>query len=454
MYCFHRSENHFFYNQRVLEQWMPAHELNIRGGWLWILKYFLLIMPVVFPLFGAANLYATFRLIFNKKVSFESCLTTLGLLCLCWSSPVLAEIRQVAQYGANYFSSFIGIILFIGYALYLAGRDKWIQTFYSKFKLPLIAGVVLLAMAHVGINAYVFSQDVYPTRMAMTFISRKIEALGIDKIYTYKKNPQKVFVTETLNKKLLKKLNFIAMDNINEPASGYILIPPITGNSIYIAATSSYTDFDSDIFLNELVIKGTLKDYAVASYRTLASSRIWPHEEEILSYRYLILDHFRDDTEEKGKVWLLDAQKIRRDVFKNFPNEEYVYLTKNKIQNIGSHTLFYIYKGYYASMVEPITLNYLAVKMYKTGNPQDQLVAYAYRQDDKQSTWVPYSADFRSVPISGATLTSDKKGDVVLFKFPKALYLKPGPYYFVIYRTGPGSDQDFYRIYKDLLAIK
>ncbi len=445
--------NHFFYNQPVLQQWISTYPMNnVRGGWLWVFKYFFLIMPVVFPVFLLCHIYLIRKCI--QQRSQRLWFGTVAILGLGWSSPILAQLRGVAQYGANYFPSFVGIIVVIGYSIfvYLSLYDPQSLKDSKSYWTTKIVGTSILIF-HVILNNYVFLSDIYPTRMVTTFLSNAIEKLGVQEIYTYRRHPQRKNVVDYLNPGLVKKLKFIAINHIYEPTQGYILVPPITGNSIYIAATSDYNDFDQDIFLNELVHKGNMNDYAVASFKTLAASRIWPQEEEILSYRYLILNQLSADIMEKGKVWLLDVQKLRQDMKKNFPPQEDFWLVSNEIKNIGTKRLVYIYKGNQINIRSPGTLKKLATRIYKVGQPKDSLRAFVYRVDTEQTVWVPYNEHFVSELVEAGEITNDSNGQIVQFNFTQPLPLSPGPYYFVIYRTGKRSDQDFYRIYKNQVAI-
>ncbi|MFA5088219.1 MAG: hypothetical protein WC552_04215 [Candidatus Omnitrophota bacterium] len=443
--------NHFVYNQRVLQQWLPAHLMNIRGGWLWVFKYFRMIMPVIFPVFLAGNLFLVWHYFWSgRKSALKTKMAALGIILLGWSSVILAELRQVAQYGANYFTSFVGILLLIGFAAYQFSE----RGYGAKLsRIPRRVSIVLLslvALTQVVWNSYVFFEDIYPTRMATTFLSKEIDRLGIKEIYVYNNHPLNIPMVDCLTPSLLKKIRRVTFNGISEVPSGYLLIPPVTGNSIYTAATGFYTDFDNDIFLNELLRKGNIQDYAVASFRTLASSRIWPHEEEILSYRYLILNQFSKDIVEKGKVWLLDAGRLKRDILKNFPSRDYIFLAQNNVRNIGAKSRVYVYKGYITGVKEEAVCSRLGVRLYKVGDPDDHLVAYLYKTDETQRhLWVPHGGQFASRPVAGREITTDASGEWVMFEFDEPLVLKPGLFFFTIYRTGAASDEHYYRIYRE-----
>ena len=121
-----RDYSHFYYNQPVLIQWIPHPGSSVRGGWVWVFKYFLLIMPVLFPVYLLCLCYLVWRFFRVTDNRRELRLTTCGLILLSFSSPILAESRGVAQYGANYFSSFIGILMLTGYTFFVFLKSDWL----------------------------------------------------------------------------------------------------------------------------------------------------------------------------------------------------------------------------------------------------------------------------------------------------------------------------------------
>lgn len=446
------EHNHFFYNQRVLIEWMEPHRIN-RGGWLWVIKFFRMFMPVLFPLslLGAGYLLSIYGPRLREKGA-----KPFFMILLAFSSPLLAEVKGVAQYAANYFPSFLGILLLIGYSLHVFFQEHRIEGDSPLFKESVsfrfrawALFFLTAVISHILINFSIFITDIYPTRLATTFISKKIDELGLKRIYTYRNHPQAFFILTYLNPKTLERVRFTDIQHIYQPQEGYILIPPISGNSIYIAATSAYTDFDADLFLNTIVRRGLLKKYAVASFKTLVSSRYWPHEEEILTYRYLILNQFPEAEQEKSKVWILDVAKLRRDPKPHIPPDEDRRMVSQGIRNIGTKTRVYLFTGSMHVIPQPVHLQRLSVRMYKVGRPQDQLRAYLYKVEQKQPVWIPNSSSFTSRPLEGRALTRDPLGEMVTFSFSDPQRLSPGPYSIVIYRTGPASDEHFYRIYKD-----
>ncbi len=439
-----QSYNHFYYHQSVLKQWIPdGNIVKLRGGWIWILKYYSLSLPVVFPLYMLCLSYLLIRCFQERTMTFR--ILTCFLIILSFSSPVLTEIKGIAEYGSNYFSFFPGALMLIAYAGYDFFTSISFREASCVQKRFIIRFLFFILGLHLLSNFYVFFGDVYPARMATTFLSRKIKQLNAEHIYTYAGHPLKHYMVDCLNPDLLEKVKLWSIDNIAQVKEGYILVPPMTGSSIYVAAWGVYKDFDQDLYLNALRRKKNLADYAIASFKTLASSRIWGQEEEILSYRDLILGNSSLNDKDKGTVWLLDAKKISQDI-DSLQLEDDLLLPTRGIRNIGTPQTLYTYTGQKKFFETQEILENWPAHLYKQGNPQDSLVAYVYKVDPVDPAWIPVNQDYASMPLPAVQITSDPKGVDSHFHFSVPLKIEPGLYNIVIYRTGKTDDANFYRI--------
>jgi hypothetical protein len=431
--------NHFYYNQSILVQWIPSFDLkDTRGGWAWIVRYFFLIMPVVFPLYLLSAGYLVQQFLKEKRWIF------LGAIALSFSSPVLAEIKGVAQYGANYFTVFAGILFLIGYALFLLLKKEGKRAFMKN-------GLIAVLFLQVAVNGWIFVTDIYPSRMVTTLLSRKIEDLNVRRLATFPDHPLRRNLIDHLTPNVLNNIQWTPVKSIMDINEGYIVVPPVSTDAIYLASTSDYTDFDEDPFLNELVRQGRLKDYAVASLPTLSSSIYWAQEEEILAYRSLVLHQFPKN-KDKTKVWILDAAALARDKDRLTPSPDEAFLYVNHIENIGSATQVRMFKGQRLDNASPVTLKGIATRIYKVGDPKDSLRAFIFKEEETQPMWVPVNHDFASHPVAAKDIAGDPQGGLVEFAFDHPITLDPGLHLIVIYRSGRASDRDFYRIYKDYVG--
>ncbi len=442
--------NHFYYNQVALQQWFPNMNVGeVRAGWVWIFKYLFLILPVVFPVYLFAAVYLMWRIVKQNNRLFR--MKTLGILLLSVSSPIMAESVKVAQYGANYFPTIVGIIILVAYAvndfIKCAGPDN----VRVKNRIAVVfAGLVFLQAAT---NLYLFVTDVYVPRMATTFLSDKIRSLGVDRLATYRVHFHRNHFVFCLNSKLRQNIKWIGVKSLGQLEEGYMIVPPATGDSLYVASSTTYNNFDEDSVLVWLLRNDLLKGCAVASFRTLANSRIWQQEEEILSYRSLILNQrFPEDI--LGRVWLLDGQKVKTAVQKmSFSPEDRLLLAGN-VNNIGTSEKFYMFEGQRVMIHKPTLMRVLLVNAWKKGLPEDSLIASVYHSDPDEPIWLPVAKNFTSQVLPAGQVPRYPDGGVAVFHFDPPLKLERGVYNFVIYRTGKPDDQNYYQIDNRRFAVQ
>lgn len=421
--------NHFFYNQRALVQWLPEFNLkDTKGGWEWIFKYFLLVMPVIFPLYIASAIY----LLLNKRFP---------IVILSALPVLLAYAKGVAQYGANFFPALPGMLLLIGFTILQMHKQKQ----WDRFKHPAIALIVI----QVAVNFYVFASEIYPARMVTTLISKTLEDRGIKELHTFRTHPLRPNILDHLNKDTLKQLRLMPIDSVVQAGGGYILLPPVSTDSIYRASNGDYNNFDEDLILNQIVRQNKLDEYAIAKFKTLSSSLIWSQEEEILAYRYLVLNQFKGGP--LSFAYLLDGAKIQKDRSLFEPSQEDLVMYRNNIRNIGTETKLLMYTPYQGGVGRATTLKGLAARMFKVGNPTDQVRAFVFKVDPKQPMWIPYAPQFMSQPVDASAI-NNFPGSEVVFPFNPPLQLETGAFSVVIYRTGKDSDQNHYRIFANALG--
>lgn len=290
--------NNFAIYYNYLQRFFPL-EPNFRGpGWSWIVQYFFLIMPVLFPLYLVLAGYLL------KRSSQNRIVLIIIFLSLC--APVAVELSRVVQFGRNYFPSIVGILGLVAFGLYeIRSRiDK--KTFYS------IAALIL--GVHIFLNAKIFFTDVFPTRMATTNIYEWCLKNNITELSVYSEHPLDKNIVKPLdNSKRAKKIKLKRINHIGEAVDGYILVPPITGKTIYVECR--YDSFYGDPSFTELVLSGQLARYTAASFPAVASSQIWNMEEEICAYRDLSLKQVTAEDRKKGYAYILNAKKLHDEWF-------------------------------------------------------------------------------------------------------------------------------------------
>lgn len=295
-----RQGNHFQYVGKGTDMELPK-----RGaGLIWIAKYFILIMPILFGAYLLSILYCLKHAMRNRFM--------IWFILLSLSTLLTVELTQVAQFGRNYFSWLIGIIFLIVYAVhYFFSKER-----PKKVKKGAITLIVCLALTHAFFNLKIFMKDILPSRMAATYMHDWFAAHPGETFYAYTLHPHNINTANVLNRPAEKNLiKFKRVESIREAKDGYMLIPVHMGKSIFV--NCRFPEFDQDKDLTKLIESGTFHRYVAASFPTLASSRIWPQEEEYCAYLDLIENKIDDRDRELGHAWIVDMKKLHEEWFKD-----------------------------------------------------------------------------------------------------------------------------------------
>lgn len=294
-----RTGNHFQINEKALDTPLPR-----RGaGMLWIWKYFTLAMPILFGAYILSIAYLCKQSLRHRSL--------LWLILLSLSTPLTVELTQVAQFGRNYFSWLIGMILLISFA----SHDFFRKNHLKKIQKGALALILSIVISHALFNYKFFVRDILPSRMSTAYMHDWLIAHQDRAHYAYILHPHNVNTANIINRPGAKKLvKFTRVNSIRDAKEGYMLIPPFTGKSIYV--NCSYHDFNEDEAFKELLASGEFSRFVVASFPTLASSRIWPQEEEYCSYLDLIEGSITSSDRALAHSWIIDLGKLHREWFK------------------------------------------------------------------------------------------------------------------------------------------
>ena len=151
--------NNFAMYHDYLQRFFPLTKHFRGAGWLWILKYLFLILPVLSSAYLLSAIYLLWQGRRKRHLLF--------LLALSLAAPLAVETSQVVQFGRNYFPWLVGILGLVVFTLY----DIHERLKDGTFRFPKVifyAGTALLLIAHAATNAFAFFGDVLPTRMATT----------------------------------------------------------------------------------------------------------------------------------------------------------------------------------------------------------------------------------------------------------------------------------------------
>lgn len=286
---------------------------NMRGaGVNWLFRYFFLIAPFHLICLFICGLILSL-LILNQK-SIEAAALSICAILIGLSPVIVGELTQGVQLGRSYYPGLIGLLFFIGYAV----------SFISRALLPneltlFWTGLLALLMTCLVWNVWILWTDVLPSRMSSVNLMKTLRKLGARKFYTYDTIYNDSFV-KTLPANFTQNIVIEWMDHLDQVKDGYIVIPGTSNKSVmlvdYPIARQPDSGFEQDLILKELVESRRINQYALESFKTLASSPIWVHEDEVASYRDLILQEITEMDRWRGKAWLLDGRKLYSDLQK------------------------------------------------------------------------------------------------------------------------------------------
>lgn len=256
---FSRTGNNFMLYKDYLERFFPVPPTLRGGGWLWIIKYGFLILPFIFPLYLFAFIYV-FKKGFQQKLP-------IALILLSLTTPLIIEASRVVQFGRNYFSWYISILAVVAFCFYdlkenLRGRAK--NIFW--------ACTIAILAAHIIWNMNIFYKEIFAPRLVTTSIYDWCIKNGVKELSVYEKHfLYKNIVRYLNNPKRKEQIKFNFIDSIEQVSSGYILIPPINGKTIYVECR--FDNFSPDPALTELYLSGRMPEFTVASFPSLAVSQ-------------------------------------------------------------------------------------------------------------------------------------------------------------------------------------
>jgi hypothetical protein len=149
--------------------------------------------------------------------------------------------------------------------------------------------------------------------MAAARLGETLRGLGIKEFYTYKTPYNEAFV-DALPSSVRREYEIHFINTLKEVKEGYVVVPGTSSKALNMESARwaiEHGDYDLDPELNRLIESKEIEKYAVASFKTFGTSRIWPQEAEATTYRDLMLREIGDKDRWRGRAWILDAGKLR-----------------------------------------------------------------------------------------------------------------------------------------------
>ncbi len=280
---------------------------NMRGAGLqWVIRFFWRIAPFhsIYYVMSAGLL--AYMLLLSGLDQRELWMAV-GLVVLSLSPVLVGEITRGPQEGRSNYPAFLSMLLLVGYSAFKLDKSLPFQprlVFWSVSMAGLLASTVW--------NLWTFLNDVWPARMAPVWLARALGALRIKEFYTYDTPYNDAFVN-AMPQDVLEKCDLHFVNTLAEVREGYIVVPGTSAKAWNMEGQRCAIergDFKNDPVLNQLIDSREITHYAVASFKTFGTSRMWNHESEVPSYRDLILGEIREYDRWRGRAWILDAGKM------------------------------------------------------------------------------------------------------------------------------------------------
>ena len=266
------------------------------GGWSWLHKLFIRMIPELYSLWLAACLLITIGPIFNfvelKLEMFE----IVAVLTLSIVPPVVHYATGGLRVGKALFSVVLPALLPIAIAVDV---NPYFELLVLVFLIVQIIRTFYLLHAHI-----------IPCRMAATILRDNLHKLGIEKFYTYKTSFNDSFV-ETMIYNFPGEFEVEYIKQMSQIKSGFLVVPQTSAKSVAMETQREAIvngDFMKDMELDQLIVSGQIEEIAVARIPTLGNSKYFAQESEVTSYLDLMLKRISQLDFYRGNAWIVEIE--------------------------------------------------------------------------------------------------------------------------------------------------
>jgi hypothetical protein len=302
-----KQHGHYRLYKRHFESIAKPIGDKLRGsGVRWVIRFLLRIAPfhlAYYVLSGGLIGYLLFRTGLQQTDVWKSA----GMLFLSLSPVLVGEMTRGPQVGRSYYPAFAGLLLMMGYAVSWMGESLSAEG--RAIFLALTGGAVLAGVAW---NMRVFLDDVLPARMAPAWLARTLMAKGIKEFYTYDTHYNDALV-KIMPKRALDRVEIRFINSLRDVKEGYIVVPGTSAKAFNMESQQEAIeqgDFNKDPILTQLIESKEIERYALTSFKTFGTSRVWIQESDVGSYRDLIVGEIGESDRWRGRAWILDAAKL------------------------------------------------------------------------------------------------------------------------------------------------
>ena len=294
------------YFMKIGERFVDGQRAE-KSGWRWLVRFFPNMVPFHIALCLGGFLVVSIKFYQSDTLLLGS-ISVVAIQLVSFSSIIIGEITRSPQIARTYFPSFIGILFWIGFSL---------SSFYSIIEPVNHSSFFHLLLLYVIIssmwNMWVLFNDIFPSRMVVARLKRKLDELRINQFYSYDTRFNH-WLVDVLLFENPGKFEVLYIKSLADVKNGYVVVPGTSWkavNVVGIADGVTSDDFKKDPILNHLIDSKKISKYSIASFKNMGTSRWWVHEDEVSSYRELILKDISEYDRWRARAWLLDVSRLR-----------------------------------------------------------------------------------------------------------------------------------------------
>ena len=272
---FHKIKNYFNKINEKIISGMRAE----KSGILWIIKYlFLVIRYEIFLLLFLSYFYFYFN---GNLINY------ILVLIISLSPVIIGEISKGPQIGRSYYPFFIGFVFFIGFIYFNISSPIYIYL------------IIFLGSVY---NFYLLFNYIIPERIAVYKLMKYLKKEKISELYIYNSKFYDWVIPPL--KDMLPSLKVKYINTHDECFNKHLLIPGQCHKVVNNFGISE-KDFDLDkAFIND-VNSGFYDKNILLKLKNTGTSKFWMHEDEVSSYRYLLLKDIRQNDIDKSFLKLI-----------------------------------------------------------------------------------------------------------------------------------------------------
>ena len=278
------------------------------GGWRWYYKFHWLFTPHILLALVISSLLLFVLTIVHENTIFE--LTKLILILSVAISPIIfGELTQSPQIARAYYPSFVTLLFPVGCLVFELSKLNFLP---DVFVLLIFLGSLYITHS-IYWNGRILISDICPARMSGAKLIDIMLNNSKSAFFAYDIPQNELFANSILyGCESNIRVNFVK--SINEIKEGFLIVPGIIHLAMNVGSSGkaqSSGDFRSDQLLNILIDTGKIKDVSIASFHTVASSRYWAQEGEMIAYIDLIHNKISQSYRNLGRGWLVDVARAR-----------------------------------------------------------------------------------------------------------------------------------------------